>query len=224
MCEKFLLSLSHGKFLCESVVSDWIQLHGNLWKHKISRIKEDGRIREAGGRYGGKNRSIIGNSETGCRRNQARIGWSKTIVSNVSEAMDCRSRTCQGRNIPRMGRRKERVKGMGQDYGSIRFKLNFPRIYGENLTAWLYKAEHYYELDKTSQELKVKTASLHLENRALEWYQMVIRNRGGRWPDWREYIESLETIFGNVSRCQTHHSKTRRISSGVLSAIQYLGE
>lgn len=76
-------------------------------------------------------------------------------------------------------------------------KIEFPRFDGENLKGWLYCCEQLCEIDGTSEESKVRLASIHLEGKALQWHQIYIKSRLTRsHPTWEEYVSALNTRFG----------------------------
>lgn len=82
-----------------------------------------------------------------------------------------------------------------EEYEGIHFKLDFLWSDGDHFRGWVYKAERYFEIDKTNPELKVKLVLLHLGDWALEWQWTLMRNRSDRWPTREEDVESLEIIF-----------------------------
>ncbi|KAG8381885.1 hypothetical protein BUALT_Bualt05G0019300 [Buddleja alternifolia] len=76
-------------------------------------------------------------------------------------------------------------------------KVDFPHFNGEDLRAWLYKCEQFFEVDDTPSNAKVKLAAVYLEGKALQWHQMFMKGRLTREvPNWEEYIRALNDRFG----------------------------
>ncbi|KAG7549143.1 Retrotransposon gag domain [Arabidopsis thaliana x Arabidopsis arenosa] len=53
------------------------------------------------------------------------------------------------------------------------YRINFPRFNGVRLSDWLFKAEQFFSLDMTSDDLKVKVASSHFDALAATWHQSI---------------------------------------------------
>ena len=51
------------------------------------------------------------------------------------------------------------------------FKPSFPNFLGENPSGWIYKCDNFLKINGIEDYEKVGLASLHLEGRALEWFQ-----------------------------------------------------
>lgn len=77
--------------------------------------------------------------------------------------------------------------------------LEFPKFHGEGLNEWLCKCKQYFDFDETSDDIKVRMASLHLEGRALVWHQNYMRYKGNQGVlQWEEYIHALSIRFGEA--------------------------
>ncbi|XP_076911425.1 uncharacterized protein LOC143569378 [Bidens hawaiensis] len=63
---------------------------------------------------------------------------------------------------------------------------------------WLCRVEHFFEIDATPENLKVRYAVVHLEDVALLWHQSFVRSRGGSIEGmlWYEYKGFIVSRFG----------------------------
>ncbi|KAL8159020.1 hypothetical protein V2J09_000557 [Rumex salicifolius] len=79
-------------------------------------------------------------------------------------------------------------------------RLDFPRFSGANVKDWLFKAEQFFLIDKTPEEIKVSLASIHLEDKAATWHQSIapIEAERGTFLDWGRYRQLLLDRFGEV--------------------------
>lgn len=48
-------------------------------------------------------------------------------------------------------------------------KMEFPRFNGTNLSAWLCKVEQFFSLNEVAYNQRVKVASIHFDDIAIEW-------------------------------------------------------
>lgn len=77
-------------------------------------------------------------------------------------------------------------------------RLEFPKFNGERLHEWVGRCIQFFELDCTPENTKVKIASLHMEDRALQWHQNFMKGRlSGEFPVWGEYVSALNSKFGS---------------------------
>ena len=74
-------------------------------------------------------------------------------------------------------------------------KIDFPKFGGEDVQGWAYKCEQFFEVDSTSDNMKVKIAAIHLNGKALLWHQCFVKNRE-EWPDWDQYKKAIIARFG----------------------------
>lgn len=88
-----------------------------------------------------------------------------------------------------------RVEG---GYSSRLTKVEFPKFGGDDLNSWLYRVEQFFELDKVPDETKTRLAAIHLEDKALQWHQSFMKNRGNVPLSWVEYKEALVNRFGQL--------------------------
>ncbi|KAF2292068.1 hypothetical protein GH714_006985 [Hevea brasiliensis] len=76
-------------------------------------------------------------------------------------------------------------------------KLDFPRINGDELEAWLVKAEYYFQVTGTPLENRVKIATLYLDEKAVQRHQGYVKMKGaGAYVDWEGYRQGLRARFG----------------------------
>ncbi|KAD2393740.1 hypothetical protein E3N88_40717 [Mikania micrantha] len=79
-------------------------------------------------------------------------------------------------------------------------KIDFPKFNGENIEGWLCKVEHFFVIDSTPDNLKVRYAIVHLEDIALLWHQSFVQSRGGsiEGMSWGEYKGFINSRFAEV--------------------------
>jgi len=76
--------------------------------------------------------------------------------------------------------------------------VEFPKFWGEDVQGWIYKCEQFFEVDNVEEGMKVRIASIHLSEKALQWHQSFMRSRGGElWPQWGEYRVAILSRFGS---------------------------
>lgn len=78
-------------------------------------------------------------------------------------------------------------------------KLEFPRFWGENPTAWVYKANQYFKYYNVSPNEQLALASFHMdgEAEALVWYQDC--EESGISDLWETPVQALLLMFGTTS-------------------------
>ena len=76
-------------------------------------------------------------------------------------------------------------------------RVEFPRFWGEDVQGWIYRCEQFFEVDAIEEGLKVRVASIHLSDKALQWDQSFVKNRNGApLPPWDEYKTAILSRFG----------------------------
>jgi hypothetical protein len=50
-------------------------------------------------------------------------------------------------------------------------RVEFPTLDGNDLSRWIYKANKFFHVHKTSYNQKLLLASIHMEGKALVWFQ-----------------------------------------------------
>lgn len=56
-------------------------------------------------------------------------------------------------------------------FGTRYAKIDFHKFFGDDPSGWVYKCERFFEYNSIDHSNKVKLAILHLEDRAIQWYQ-----------------------------------------------------
>lgn len=85
-----------------------------------------------------------------------------------------------------------------QNLGQLRVfqpKLDFPKFFGEDPEAWIYKCEKYFELNTIDETQKLRLASLHMEEKAMHWYRWYEKSHTFR--NWRDFSRVLLLRFGD---------------------------
>lgn len=79
-------------------------------------------------------------------------------------------------------------------------KMEFPKFNGENIEGWLCRVEHFFAIDFTPDNLKVRYAIVHLEDIALLWHQSFVQSRGGSIEGmcWLDYKNAISARFGEI--------------------------
>ncbi|XP_070681796.1 uncharacterized protein [Malus domestica] len=73
--------------------------------------------------------------------------------------------------------------------------LEFPRFSnGDDHLAWVYRAKHYFEYFSVDDAQKVRMASFHMDNEALQWFQG--RNCIKNHPTWKDFVYVFCKEFG----------------------------
>ena len=63
-------------------------------------------------------------------------------------------------------------QGRQQQYFATRqCKVGFPIFSGEDLQGWIMRCDHFFTVDLTPEDSKVRLAIINLEGRALQWYK-----------------------------------------------------
>lgn len=92
-----------------------------------------------------------------------------------------------------------------QNIGQLRTfqpKLDFPRFYGEDPAAWIYKCEK----NMIDENQKLRLASLHMEEKAMQWYRWYEKFHTLR--SWREFSRVLLLRFGD----DVYEDATRKLT------------
>lgn len=77
-------------------------------------------------------------------------------------------------------------------------KLDFPQVHeGDDPFGWIYKEKHYFDYFDIPADKKVRMASFHMENKALQWFQWV--NCVKNYLKWEDFTEIFCREFGSSS-------------------------
>ncbi|XP_076957283.1 uncharacterized protein LOC143632734 [Bidens hawaiensis] len=76
-------------------------------------------------------------------------------------------------------------------------RIDFPKFEGEDVEGWLYKCDHFFEMDRTPNQLKLRIAVVNLEGPALQWHQAYMRSCGHTIDTlpWESYVGAITTRF-----------------------------
>ncbi|GJS01327.1 reverse transcriptase domain-containing protein [Tanacetum coccineum] len=75
-------------------------------------------------------------------------------------------------------------------------KLDFPKFSGDDVKGWIYRCNQFFQLDNVADNQKVKIASIHLHDKALDWHRNFER-RNGLEVTWEKYSEEVLQRFGS---------------------------
>ena len=76
--------------------------------------------------------------------------------------------------------------------------MDFPHFDGNDLNGWLFRCQHFFDVDRTPTEVRVKLVAINLEGRALRWHQNWTKfNKNEDAETWEEYVTALEGRFGD---------------------------
>lgn len=73
-------------------------------------------------------------------------------------------------------------------------KIDFPKFYGEDPTAWVYFCERFFDYNSTDNHNKVRLAILHLEDKAIQWYQWFEKTHCV--VNWETFKQGIIARFG----------------------------
>ena len=94
-------------------------------------------------------------------------------------------------------------------------KLDFPRFHdGDDPLGWVYKAEHYFDYFDISADKKVRMASFHMENKALQWFQWV--NCVKNYPKWEDFTKIFCREFGSSDLVDCTENLVKLRQTGLL--------
>jgi hypothetical protein len=75
-------------------------------------------------------------------------------------------------------------------------RLDFPCFDGDNLSAWTYKVNQFFDYYHTPLYQCIRMASFHMEGEALVWFQDT--DEAGQFPTWEAFTQALLTHFGSA--------------------------
>ncbi|PKA61698.1 putative mitochondrial protein [Apostasia shenzhenica] len=73
-------------------------------------------------------------------------------------------------------------------------KVELPKFSGQDVRGWVFRCEHFFEIDNTPPEFRLKLISIYLEGKALHWHQNFLRSRGNA-VSWEEYKVAISQRF-----------------------------
>ncbi|XP_022031762.1 uncharacterized protein LOC110932814 [Helianthus annuus] len=79
-------------------------------------------------------------------------------------------------------------------------KVEFPKFSGEDVEGWIYRCEHFFAMDETPDDVKLRCAVVHLEGDALQWHRAYMKIRGATISEvpWEDYVRSISARFSNA--------------------------
>ncbi|XP_010470588.1 PREDICTED: uncharacterized protein LOC104750484 [Camelina sativa] len=79
-------------------------------------------------------------------------------------------------------------------------RIDFPRFDGSRIKEWLFKAEEFFVVDFTPDNMKVKTAAIHFDSHAAASHHSFVKSRVGLEVlyDWEGYVQMLLERFEDV--------------------------
>ena len=73
-----------------------------------------------------------------------------------------------------------------------RSKLDCPRFDGYDFLGWHMKMEQYFDAVGTQEVDKIQLVMIHLDGRALQWHQRLMRTKGSlKEMKWENYLEDV---------------------------------
>ncbi|KAL4297809.1 hypothetical protein GQ457_12G002220 [Hibiscus cannabinus] len=76
------------------------------------------------------------------------------------------------------------------------YKLKCPNFDGNAFRDWWYKIEQFFEAELVPENSKIRLVMLHLDGKALQWHQLLVRNmRGIDGLHWDQYLRLMRDRF-----------------------------
>ncbi|CAN1289181.1 hypothetical protein LINPERPRIM_LOCUS20145 [Linum perenne] len=111
-----------------------------------------------------------------------------TTINARLDQLEVRPNRPVGGGLPRRGREEGRHPGSP-------IKIDFPQFFGdEDPTAWICRANGYFEFHRTADGDKVLIALIYLEGEAQLWQQ--IMKEGNQRVTWEQLVEGMYSRFG----------------------------
>ena len=79
-------------------------------------------------------------------------------------------------------------------------KVEFPKFSGADVEGWIYRCEHFFAMDETPDDVKLRCAVVHLEGEALQWHRAYMKIRAATISEipWNDYVKSISARFSNA--------------------------
>ncbi|GJS00938.1 putative nucleotidyltransferase, ribonuclease H [Tanacetum coccineum] len=79
-------------------------------------------------------------------------------------------------------------------------KVEFPKFSGADVEGWIYRCEHFFAMDETPDNVKLRCAVVHLEGDALQWHRAYMKIRAATISEipWNDYVKSISARFSNA--------------------------
>ncbi|XP_022868718.1 uncharacterized protein LOC111388263 [Olea europaea var. sylvestris] len=72
--------------------------------------------------------------------------------------------------------------------------VEFPKFSGDGFDEWVYKCNELFDLYKTTDDVKVELASIHIDGKALQWHRVKIEL--SPVMKWEDYTHQMGLKFG----------------------------
>lgn len=73
-------------------------------------------------------------------------------------------------------------------------KIDFPKFQGADPSGWVYKCERFFEFNQIEETQKVKLAAMHLDEKALQWFQWF--EKAQTLLNWKGFVAGIIARFG----------------------------
>ncbi|XP_042013895.1 uncharacterized protein LOC121762165 [Salvia splendens] len=85
-----------------------------------------------------------------------------------------------------------------QYFATRQSKVGFLIFFGEDLAGWILRCDHFFTVDLTPEESKVRLVVINFEGRALQWFQnwSKYQDQSMSTP-WPLFLQALEARFGD---------------------------
>ncbi|XP_076943402.1 uncharacterized protein LOC143613629 [Bidens hawaiensis] len=79
-------------------------------------------------------------------------------------------------------------------------KVDFPKFNADNVDGWIHRCEHFFIIDETPDNEKLRCAVIHLEGDAIEWHKAFMKILRGSVADmpWADYVKAISARFSNA--------------------------
>jgi hypothetical protein len=122
------------------------------------------------------------------------VAWQQRGDSRRQFAGEFRSRL---HNFDNVHARMEQNVEDSSDIIPRSVRIDFPRFDGNDPTDWLYRVEQYVEFYNTSYRQLFRLIAIHMEGRALVWYQDICDS--SQFHSWEGFTRAVLTRFGPSS-------------------------
>ncbi|KAH9703219.1 hypothetical protein KPL70_011043 [Citrus sinensis] len=88
-------------------------------------------------------------------------------------------------------------------------KLEVPKFDGTDPNGWAFRINEYFDFHGTSEALRLRIVSFHLEGRASAWYQWMKAN--DLLTSWKDFLQNLKFRFG-ASLYEDHQGNLSKLT------------
>ncbi|GJS89213.1 gypsy/ty3 retroelement polyprotein [Tanacetum coccineum] len=87
-------------------------------------------------------------------------------------------------------------------------KLEFPKFNGDDVKGWIYRCNQFFQLDNVAENQKVRIASIHLHDKALDWHRNFERRNGlenlRQTSTIKVYQDHFDALLSKVDITESH--------------------